>query len=703
MNEMSVEWVKNNSKYEVSSKEHLLQLMSKGSLYDDSGSSPVDYWGSDYVQVADIDMETDSNISPIGRPADPFSGSYDGAQYAVTDWEYQDASEDSVGLFGHVSGSTIENVSLEGTWTLNGGSQCGFLVGACESLSSVYNITADLSTGSISSLGDNIGGLIGSASGSTIEGLTVKGSLSFISGGLSVGGVVGSLVSNSRLNYVRNMAQFTSSGISGETCAGACADVSNSDCTYVMNAIVGDVTGVGGSGGVFCTIQNTSTNAINHVVNSMIGSTSSTGKSGGICSTVQSDGNSVFSMNTLANYSSGSIGGTSSSGGIVGSIADGVEILNSVIAMNGTVGYAGTQSSVGSNNSIQVQIITGFGLNYTTSGADVELTALSGSFGMHSGFLLQYFPFLGSDGIGNIYNWEFVFANVPGSTQYNQYTHAVISSGDVCGPVEIQINVSDNPEEHIYFMNLSSNEVVTSPGLMISYSSGLVFDTSGSALYPLPPLVIANTSPFSVSLSWEEVDGSVGYRVDYGLTSIGSLDKSVTTESTSVSIMNLDASSQHTFQVYSSSDGTLFNLEPGVSGSVTTLANTASSYLLPRFLKDEVYDFSKFSLDKTEQVASIIHSLLGQDESVLVNVNGQTRELLVAGVSGSTIGVTDGDEYIAPFKTTSGSGQSLTIEGIYEGVLEYNESNDSIVIEGVEYVAGDTVIVGTTRITLSSV
>lgn len=705
---MSIDWVINNSKYEISSKEHLLQLMTKGTLLTDSGSTPTDYWSSDYIQTTDIDLESDSNITPIGTSSEPFTGSYDGSEYAITDWTHENISENNVGLFGYTSAALIQNINMEGTWVLSGGSQCGFLVGACGSSSGIYNATADFSSGSITSSGTNVGGLIGSASASILEGLTTKGSLSSITGSTNVGGVVGSLVSGTNLNYVRNFVKFTSTpSISGTSCSGICSHVSSSNCTYILNAMHGSITGADDTGGVFSTIENNGTNNINHVVCSMSGDISSTGtlgSAGGVASNIQSDGSSVFSIDTLANYSSSSINGTQDSGGIAGSIADGVEITNSVIAMNGTVGYAGVQTLTGSNNDVQVQIIDTFGLAHTNSGTTVSLTALTGSFGMHAGFSdLEYFAMEGTDTVGNNYLWEFIISNLSGSSNYSQYTHIVISSSDVCGPVEVQVNLPDNSVEYVYFQNIGTNEVVAESGISISYSSGTVLDALGSVIYPTPPLLITATTPFSAELSWDEVTGSVGYRVDYGLTSSGSMDKSVTTENINVSIMNLDASSQYTFQVYSSSDGTLFDIESGVTGSATTLANVSSSYLLSKFLNNDVYDFSSFSPEKSSQIASIVETLLGQDESVLMNVNGQVRELLVAGVSGGTIGITDGDEYLLPFKTSDGSSQSITLEGIYEGLIEYDELSDSITIDGQSFAAGDSVVIGNTRITLQSV
>lgn len=708
---MSVEWFTTNAKYEISSKNHLLQLMNKGTLFTDTGTPPSDYWSSDYIQTAGVDLDSDSNIKPIGTSTESFSGSYDGSHYAITDWSYQNALEDNVGLFGYTSAALIQNINLEGSWVLSGGSQCGFLVGAVGTSSGIHNVTGDFSSGSVTSSGTNVSGLIGSASGSIMEGLTIKGVLSSISGLQNVAGITGSMSSGSSLNYARNMVRFTEDSgfpaISGGSCAGVCAHVNNSDSTYIMNGMIGSVTGTDHSGGLFSTVDNSPTNTMTHLLNSMTGSITSTGASGsagGIASTIEGD-TGVFTMSTIANYMCGSITGIIDSGGIAGSVLD-ASVGNSVVAMKGTVGYAGVQSISGVDSSVETQIIPGFGLTHTSSGTTVTLTALTGSFGLHSGFDdLEYFALEGTDSIGNSYVYEFLFSNVSGSVDYSQYTHVVISSRDVSGPIEVQTDLPDSSVEYIYFLSTNSNEVVTSPGLSITYSSGVVLDTSGSTLYPVPPLVITITSPFSIVLSWDEVSGSLGYRLNYGLTSSGTLDRFVTTDSSSTSaeIVNLDASTDYSFQLYSSSDGSTFVLEDDVTGSILMPANSSSGYILSRFLVNERYDFSSFGPDKTSQIASIVGNLLGQDESVLMNVNGETKELLVAGVTGGTIDVTDGDRYVLPFQTSDGSGQSITLEGAYEGPLDYNESNDSLTIDGQEYFAGDSVIVGNTRITLSSV
>jgi len=86
-----VSWVLNaSSKYEISSKEHLLQLMHQGSLYTDAGTPPADYWDGDYEQTVDIDLAADANITPIGVSGDTFTGTYDGSNFSISNWSFSE-------------------------------------------------------------------------------------------------------------------------------------------------------------------------------------------------------------------------------------------------------------------------------------------------------------------------------------------------------------------------------------------------------------------------------------------------------------------------------------------------------------------------------------------------------------------------------------------------------------------------------------
>lgn len=700
----SITWVIQNDKYVVSSKDHLLQLMHKGTYLSDTGDFPTDYWSSDYTQTSDIDLETDAGITPIGDSTENFTGTYDGAGFSITDWGYQTTVSDNTGMFGYISSSLVENINLEGTWTLSGTSNCGFIVGTMVNGSGVYNITGDFSSGSVTGTGGNIGTLVGSATGCTLEGLTTKGVLDSISSSTNTGGIVG-LVSTTDMNYIRNMTRYTEtssmSAISGDVCGGVCGLVTSCNITYVTNAMIGSISGVTHAGGIFGSVTNTSAYIIDRVVNSMTGNiTSSTGNTGGISSHLENT-----SMVNTANYMNGSITAISGSSGGISGVGSSISILNSVVSMKGTVVSTGVDSLTGTGNVIELRVDTGFGLSYTSDSSTTTLTSLNLPFYQNDSINgLELFDMEGTDTLSNVYDWEFVFANVSGSIGYSQYTHIVVSSGDITGPVEVQTDLDDNTVAYVYFMDYVSGEVRASPGISILYSSGTVTDTGGLMLYPIPPLVLTATSPFSVVLSWTPVENTTTYRVDYSVGSsvVGSPSMEKTHEN-SYTLYNLEASVEYSFKIYSSEDGIIFNEIEDVIGTVIMPDNIGSSYLISRFLYDGIYDFSGFSPDKASKLAVIIPTILGQDESVKMKLNGETRELLVAGVSGGTVDTTDGDQYILPFQTTEGTGQSITFEGIYEGTVNYNETNESLTIGGVEYFSGDSVVLGDVRMTLGTV
>jgi len=64
----TVTWTQDvNGNFEVSSAEHLKQIMHRGALYTDAGSPPSGYWnsGTSYVQTADIDLLSDQTDRPV--------------------------------------------------------------------------------------------------------------------------------------------------------------------------------------------------------------------------------------------------------------------------------------------------------------------------------------------------------------------------------------------------------------------------------------------------------------------------------------------------------------------------------------------------------------------------------------------------------------------------------------------------------------
>ena len=152
-----------------------------------------------YRQTADIDFEG-FDMMPVGETAlASFSGSYDGAGFKVKNLSLKNSSNSNpTGLFGYAKGATIKDIelvnpnynvtSVSGIYTggiagvIDGGSITSCKVTAAMLYSEAYT-SFDGYAGSF------IGGIVGYALNSTVDGCSVSGTVS--AGGMTAGGVVG--------------------------------------------------------------------------------------------------------------------------------------------------------------------------------------------------------------------------------------------------------------------------------------------------------------------------------------------------------------------------------------------------------------------------------------------------------------------------------------------------------------------------------
>jgi len=261
---MTTTWVLDaNSRYEVSSKNHLLQIMNSGSLFTDAGSAPTDYMTSSYIQTTDIDLSGETVI-PIGTLATPFEGSYDGGNNKISNWSLGGSYEYS-GLFGYCVEGIVKNLVLAGVWVLDESASTitqavGFLVGRTLGTyvnvnsfvrSEIYNITAEFESGTIyksHSSASYSGVLIGRAFRTDIQAITVGGVVTTCEGLSGMAGVIGE-VNNCTVFMMRNIATFEN-GIVGLNSTGIFTTIINSNVTYIMNAMKGDLLGSKSSCGI---------------------------------------------------------------------------------------------------------------------------------------------------------------------------------------------------------------------------------------------------------------------------------------------------------------------------------------------------------------------------------------------------------------------------------------------------------------------
>lgn len=143
----------------------------------------------DYELGANIDCTDIANFEPVGgwNGADPFTGTFDGKGYTISNLTVNRAADDLIGLFGSTSGcSFMGNVTLA-DFTLTGDDEIGPFIGLAYN-HSFSNVTV---TGLTINGDDLVGGVVGDAIGVAGQTITNCSSAGTISGGNYVGGIMG--------------------------------------------------------------------------------------------------------------------------------------------------------------------------------------------------------------------------------------------------------------------------------------------------------------------------------------------------------------------------------------------------------------------------------------------------------------------------------------------------------------------------------
>lgn len=484
---MSVTWVLTSGSYEVSSKNHLLQIMHEGSLLSNTGNVPSNFLTVSYIQTADIDMQQDTtNIIPI----DDFSGVYDGQNHSISNWSCTNfTNSQGHGLFGRLAGNpTIQNMVLDGVWSLLNHNDGGFLVGT--GTGNIFNIRTDFSTGTetISATGA-MGVLIGNSGNSIIQNITLGGTISNAYGAIHVGGVVGYSTGGS-ISHVRNIATFTTGLRAGgiRYIGGIVSWASNTVLSNLLNAMRGnlqaDTTAVPGVGGI---VGYMSGGSMDMACNSMIGNI--TGKN---ASAIVSVASGTGTLNRCLSYITGNV-----ESGLMGTLGS-FTVSKSIVAMNGVTTYA---ARISTSSSIEVLMDDSYGLTYTSS-IDTVTSMDTSSFLTSSLTTQPYFSFSLADGASNQINWPFIFGNVSGNTDFDWY---MLVNEDTITPAHITFSSITPPA---LFKVDFSNETITVSGDNISL-------TTSSTTWTL--LSTSTFKPWStfVEVSSGSVVGAISYKVTY--------------------------------------------------------------------------------------------------------------------------------------------------------------------------------------------
>ncbi len=199
---------------------------------DASATTTWNWNGSSYLGFDPVGYSTGNWFDP---PTNPFTGSLNGAGYGITGLTINRGSENTVGLFGAISGSNISRVGLLGGSVI-GADNVGSLVGHA------YNSTLSLNyaTGTVSG-SDQVGGLVGQAGSSSI---TLSYATGNVTGtGYNTGGLVGD-------NYQSSIGNSYATGaVSGNAYVGGLVGY-NSDSSLTNTFSTGNVSGNSSVGGL---------------------------------------------------------------------------------------------------------------------------------------------------------------------------------------------------------------------------------------------------------------------------------------------------------------------------------------------------------------------------------------------------------------------------------------------------------------------
>jgi len=161
-----------------------------------------------YILIDDIYLDTppntgESNWTAIGNGTAGFSGSFDGAGFAITNMIVEQENYNYQGMFGRITSGTVKNLGLV-YCRISGDSNIGGITGAAEE----SIITQCFVIGDIEGIGNNVGGIAGSISGTQVTyNVALNSSITALTAGNNSGRVYGGTFgsnSNTNNNYARS-------------------------------------------------------------------------------------------------------------------------------------------------------------------------------------------------------------------------------------------------------------------------------------------------------------------------------------------------------------------------------------------------------------------------------------------------------------------------------------------------------------------
>ena len=222
--------------------------------------------GKYYVLTNNIDLgepqEGESNFIPIGTDANRFKGNFNGDNHTISNLYINNSTSDSIGLFGVIENSSINNLTLEGKIETQVYANTGGFVGTTYRnvlLNDIHNNVEITNNSNNLYTSSYIGGLAGFVNG---EKLTIKSSTNLKNidsdSKTIIGGLIGKIkdVNNVNIEYCYNEGNITNNILGTDNSGGLIGIIENSNVNINFSYNNGDVTGGARLGGLVASNNN---------------------------------------------------------------------------------------------------------------------------------------------------------------------------------------------------------------------------------------------------------------------------------------------------------------------------------------------------------------------------------------------------------------------------------------------------------------
>lgn len=263
-------------------------------------------WNSYFILTEDLDASLTASFnnglgfSPIGNDQTHFTGRFDGGTHLIDQLTINRPTQNTVGLFGHLSGAAVSNLSLTRVH-FTGSSSVGGFVALTDEASLIENCSV---SGQIRASGNGIGGFVGVSTGESAL-VNCRSSVNIASGSSFVGGFVGWNLNESTVSLC-----VATGDVTGRSATGGFVGNNEKSAQTERCYATGHVTGTSYYSGGFCGSNEENASIDNCFATGTVSSNSY--YLGGFC------GNNLRGAQINSSYSAGLVDGQYYAGGFLG-------------------------------------------------------------------------------------------------------------------------------------------------------------------------------------------------------------------------------------------------------------------------------------------------------------------------------------------------------------------------------------------------